>query len=236
MPRSEQDFVELNGLRILPLADGSLGLLQLDANWSTCYYLADKSELRLFDFAWGLLTGKDPGKSFKQAILGHKTANLRKLRLSDVGKLLERKKFESKSPSEKGDAWLENFWKYWRQMEPECKPRKTFMEDIGIQHYSIFAATCNGVRTYMDPAKLEILPSVIESEDEPERALCLKIPGIYIFKREFLPTYLEAAERSLAYKDSFSRFIRALSNLASKGGLPLDVYIMNHLDPLDIMV
>jgi sacsin len=68
---TDQEFDELNCCRILPLADGSLGTLRIldPSTTSDRYYLANNREMKLFDFAAGLLTSRKTGDLLKQVLV-----------------------------------------------------------------------------------------------------------------------------------------------------------------------
>ena len=239
-PIENQDFVELDGCRCLPLADGSMGMINLiglskSSEYDT-YYLARQSEIKLFNFASAILTRREPGQRFKQTIIESKKFNIGRLTLSDIGNILKRRVFDSKTPSKEMDKWLVDFWAYWHRIEgPDRIAVKTLMSTIDINH-PIFEATCDSLRTYIEPSKLKTLPAVIEPADKQQRELCNKFPGIHTFNQTFLPGYLKAAEATFDLAPSFRRFVKALSILAKKENLFLESYIRKCLAPPDLEV
>lgn len=231
-PVLDEDFKELDGCRILLLADGTLGTLRLAdrPKHANHYFMANAEELKLFDFALGLLVGQKPGRAFKKAIMDSGKFNITLLDLSDIGTLFERQNFESKCPTKEMETWLGKFWDYYRRTETSRPDMKTpFRSSPGICCRPIFKATCYGIKTYIEPEMLDILPSVIEPDKPQQRSLCDKFPGIYVFSFDYLPTYLRTTETSFDTRASFTRFITTLSKLAKKEGMNLEMYIQNHL-------
>ena len=238
-PVLDEDFTELNDCRILPLADGTLGTLRIDnpLKRANHYFLANAEELKLFDFALGLLASEEPGRVFKKAIMGCAKFNITRLDLSDIGTLLERRDFGNKTPTKEMDTWLGKFWDYCRRTEITWRETKIiFTSGLEIHHHPIFEATCNGIKSYIEPQKLDMLPSVIEPDKPQQRSLCSKFPGIYVFSFRFLPTYLRATESSFDARASFTRLITTVSKLAKKEDVSLEAYIKIHLGPAEIKV
>lgn len=238
-PVRDQDFVAMDGCRILPIADGSLGTLSLIDSFkhTNYYYLANEREIELFNFASGLLVRQNSKSAFLEAIMNCKKFNIDFLSLSHVPELLERRDFGNRTPTKETCAWLRQFWKYWREKESEYTNTELGLEYIpGVQHYPIYAATRDGVKTYIMPKWLDILPSVIEPDKPEQRLLCNEFPEIYRLNSSFLPTHLKSTERSLNDPASFTRFIKAVSSLAAKEGKDLEKYIRTHLEPAHLEV
>jgi sacsin len=227
----EEDFMELDGCRILPLADGSLGTLRLANPLKQVdhYFLANAEELKLFDFALGLLASQETGEAFKKAIMDFAKFNITKLDLAGIGILLGRYNFGNKTPTKEMDTWLGKFWDYCHRAESTWRAMKPFTFGLEICHYPIYVATCDGVRSYVEPEKLDMLPSVIDPDKPQQRSLCDKFPGIHVFGSDFLPSNLRTTESSFDTRASFTRLITAVSKLARMGGVDLEVYINNHL-------
>lgn len=235
-PVDNQDFIELNGCHVLPLADGSLGTIKLiddskSPEYGT-YYLADEKEIKLFGFASAILTSLEPGQAFKEVIVESKKFNITRLSLSDIGIILKKKDFHSKTPTSEMDTWLAEFWAYWHWVEsPSRTMEKAFMSILDIKDHLIFEATHNGVRTYVRPVMLDTLPSVIQPADEQQQALCNMFPGIHQFNRAFLPGYIQKGELSFNKGPSFGRFVKTLLTLATNKGLDLESFTRDHLGP-----
>jgi sacsin len=241
MPNCNTDFEELNGCRVLPLADGRSGMLSIQDPFkpTVTYYIASKREVEVFDFASELLTPEDQGKDFKVAILNHqKKFNIKRLDLSDIGTLLGKKDFQANTPALEFDAWLRQFWMYWHEREINIKEsvETTFMSATGVHDYPILEATCDGVKTYLRPSDLGNFPSVVEPADEQHKKMCDKIPGLYRLNIESMPVYLKEAEASLKSASSFYRFIKSLSVLAVKQAGGLESYIRQIFGEVELEV
>jgi sacsin len=239
-PVSDHEFKELDGCRVLQLADGSLGTLRLidTIKCSDYYYSANHEEIKLFDFASGLLVDRlPPGKDLKRAVLVFNQFNVTQLSLSRIGKLLERQWLKESICTNEMNAWLSKFWQYWRRNDDKegLDVKTTFMSDLGIHQHPVFEATCRGKSNYINPEMLGTLASVIDPNNLQERKLCDKFPGLHIFNRNFLPTYLRA-EESLNNLESFVRLIKSISGLAKLERICLDVYIKKYLHPGDLEV
>ena len=225
MPRSSADFEELDGCRALPLADGKFGMLNVvDPQKPTItYYLVNKSEIKLFDFASELLTLEDGANGFKTALLCcDKRFNIKQLELSDIGTLLAKKKFQKSDPTSENSDWLQQFWKFWRQKEVQNKElaKITFMSTSGLRNYPILQASRNDTKVFLKPTELDNLPSVVGPADERHQKLCGTIPGLYILDSRYLPDYLRSDEASLKDAPSFARWIESISLLAAQNGGP----------------
>lgn len=252
-PIKEEEFSELDGCRILPLADGSLGKLQImpiekepanrslgklliikslvKGRSSTLYYLSDATEAKIFEFASDILAlDEKPGHSFKNALIHHKRFNLKRLSLSDIVGLLDRKPFNAGKFTPDMNAWLQDFWKLWRLKQSKGDTTSP----TGLQNYPVYEATRSGVRMYLKPCEFDKLPAVVEPSNEKHWNLCQRIPGIYTINRNFIPATLSTAESSLDNPASFIRLIKAISELGSTGESTVDVFIRSHLCPDDL--
>ena len=226
MPEADVDFEELNGCRVLPLADGTLGVLSIvDRSKPTLtYYVASKWEGELFDFASELLTPMNQGSDFKAKLLNHqKKFNIKSMDLSDLGTLLGKKDFQANVAE--SDAWLQRFWKFWHEKEIYSKEKITLTSGSGVHNYPILQATCDGTKTYVKPSELKNLPFVVEPADEQYQKICDKIPGLHRLNSKYMPLYLNSAEGSLKDASSFAQFIKSLSVLAVRQAGGLGSYI-----------
>lgn len=239
MPKTDADFEELDGCRVLPLADATLGVLSIldRSKPALTYYVASNWEAQLFDFASDFLTSTNQGNGFKVKLLNHpKKFNVKRLDLSDVGTLLGRKDFQANASVSELDAWLQRFWKFWHEKEIDSKETITFTSGTGVYKYSILQATCDGVKTYLKPSKINDVPLVVEPVDEQHRKICDKIPGLYRLNSEYMPLYLKSAESSLKDTSSFSRLIKSLSVLAVRRGGGLENYVRNIFEDVELKV
>jgi hypothetical protein len=76
------------------------------------YFLADETEITLFDFASAILTSQEPKITFKQALVESKKVNIARLSLWHIGIILKRRVFNTQSPTKEIDTWLLGFWAY----------------------------------------------------------------------------------------------------------------------------
>jgi sacsin len=238
-PSRDAEFTELDGCRILPLADRTLGTLRLATihKQADCYLVANQEELELFHFALGRLVALKPGKHFKKAILDSAKFNVTRLDLFNLGTLLGRMDFGDRSATVKMDTWLNKFWDYCRRAEElQFNTKSVFTSSPDIRCRPIFRATRGGVSSYIEPERLDLLPAVIEPDKLQQRSLCAKFPGIYMFSFSCLPQYLRSAEICLDTCASFARFITTITKLAKQEGAGLDVYIRRYLGTAEIKV
>ena len=122
------------------------------------YYVANKRETTLFDFAVELLTLTNQGNDFKLKLLNHqKMFNIKRLDLSDVGTLLEKKAFQVNASASEFDSWLQHFWKFWHEKEIHDKEAIAF-KSTGVLDYPILQAACDSVKSSLKPSELKILP------------------------------------------------------------------------------
>lgn len=239
----EQELCELNGCLILPLADSSFGLLlkvdrpRLQAPVN--YYVASRAEIGLFDFAKSLLTEDNSARLFKATLLNSHKFNVHKLSLSHMGIILGRKDFSTGTGLEAIEFWLRKFWEYWHKTEKSLGPNAleaNFLYKHGIDRYTIFCATCNGVTKYLQPRQLDDLPSVIDPDNKHHQELCEKLHGLYILKKSYIPKYLEEAEKCFNNRVSFERLLKALLKLAARDGQDLEDYVRKVLNASDLKV
>jgi sacsin len=231
------DFTDLDGCNILPLADGTVGPLRLlsATNKLHAYYFASKDELKLFNFASGLLVCETIGRKLQKVVSSEKS-NLQKLQLCHVGRLLETGDFTADefTPSDPGrDKWLTEFWTYWNN----ASEATTSSENIDINHFpGVFRVTRGTASYYAPPKWLHALAAVVEPSHAKHQQLCDKIPELWRFDHEMMPKTLKNDERSFIYSDSFFRFINALQSLASKAGETLGAFVEKRLDIENVKV
>ena len=235
MPQADADFEELDGCRVLPLADGTLGKLTIvdRSEPALTYYLASKREVELFDFAAKLLTPTDQWKHFKVKLLNHQNKfNIKRLGLSDVGTLLRKKDFQVNAEF---DSWLKRFWKFWHEEEIENDEAISF-QSAGIHEFPILQATRDGAKTFLKLSELKSLPLIVEPAKEQHQKICDRIPGLYRLNDEYIPSYLKLAECSLQNSSSFSRLIRSLSMLAARQAEGLESYVRDTFEAVELEV
>lgn len=241
IPKCDADFEELNGCRVIPLADSTMGMLSIQNSLqpNITYYIASKREVELFDFASELLTLEDQGSDFKAKLFDyHKKFNLKRLDLSDVGTLLGKKNFQEITPTSEFDTWLRQFWMFWHEREINSKEsvETIFKSALGVNNYPILEATCHGVKTYLRPSDLGSLPSVVEPVDEQHKTMCDKMSGLYILNTDYMPLYVKEAEASLKNVSSFTRLIKSLSVLALQQAGGLETFIREIFGEVELKV
>jgi len=241
IPKCDADFEELDGCRVLPLADGTMGMLSVRKPMqpNIAYYIASKREIELFNFASEILTPEDQGSDLKVALLKHERKfNFKRLDLSDVGTLLRKKSFQEITPALEFDTWLQQFWIFWHEREVNNTEsvETIFNSAPGVNSCPILEATCDGVKTYLKPSDLRSFPSVVEPADEQQKKMCDKISGLYRINKHYIPSYLMRAEASLDNAPSFSRLIKGLSVLATQHEVGLEKYIRNIFGEVELEV
>jgi sacsin len=200
---AQDDFGDLDGCGFLPLADGTLGTLKLLCSLSTApkYYMASAKEIKLFDFASGLLVPMGTGKSFEKVAKSGKF-NIEKLQISHVKKLLE-KNLPIRAVDEQTNAWLTEFWTFWNK-----SPKSDSELNFNFDGFAVFQATCNsGSVMCVEASQLEELPAVVVPLNNQHQTLCEKIPGLYRFNNIFMPNSLKENE------DSFTRARLSIGSL-----------------------
>ncbi|ESZ90668.1 hypothetical protein SBOR_8948 [Sclerotinia borealis F-4128] len=212
---STDELEQLDGCRLLPLADGTLGQLTriqspLFPNIPS-YYVVTKSELKLFDFAKSLLVLKPQNDSCDRIgrIVKTKKFNVVDLALSHVPELLSIKSQGSRVANEETDKWLKSFWDYWNKSSSSATELLSTKPE-SFRSLPLFKATCNGVWEYYTISELGNLPAIIDPLDVSHKQLCGCIPGLYKFRPEFMPKSTAVAEMSLINQKAFGRFIDAL--------------------------
>ncbi|TGO40070.1 hypothetical protein BHYA_0043g00420 [Botrytis hyacinthi] len=216
---SPQELAKLDGCRLLPLADGTLG--QLTRNRSPMhlntryYYTVTKSEVEIFDFARSIVIYPEKVDPYGRIgeIVRSKQFNVMELTTSHVPELLSMKSQGFRVVNEKTDNWLKLFWDYWNRfssstVEDLSQKSKTFCS------LPLFKAKRNGVWGYYTMSELANLPTIIEISKMEHQQLCSCIPGLYIIRPDLMPKSIAHAEKSLDDHKALGRFINALSILA----------------------
>ncbi len=217
-PKCDADFEELDGCRVLLLADGTMGMLNVQnpLHPNITYYIASKREIELFDFASDKLTPEDQGTDFKVELLKYqKKFNVKRLDLSDVGTLLG-KNFQAITHKPGFDVWVRRFWKFWHEREKKSveSVESIFKSVSGVYNCPILEATCDGVKIYLKPSDMRNFPSIVEPGDKQHKKMCDKVSGLYRLNKDCMPLFLKEAEGLLTNVSSFSRFMESLQALA----------------------
>ncbi|KAI9649844.1 hypothetical protein NHQ30_002426 [Ciborinia camelliae] len=217
VPKDELE--QLDGCRLLPLADGTLGQLTrkkspMPPN-TRYYYVVTKSELKLFDFAKSLLILQPQTDAYDRIgqVVKSEAFNVMNLTLSNVPELLSIKSQGTRVANKETDDWLKSFWTYWN------KPSSSATENLSknpesFRSLPLLKATCNGVWEYHTVEELGNLPAIIDPAQLSHKKLCGCIPGLYIFRPELMPKFTADSEPFLGNAKAFGRFIDALRILS----------------------
>jgi sacsin len=227
----DAELNDLDRCHIVPLADGKLATLKLcntnDAE-SPKYFVVSDEELKLFEFASKHLVKSSIGTMLEPVLRSGKF-NLARLKLCDVRKLLEMKPSVS-TPSADEDKWLMEFWKYWNSNVDSSLPSS----NIDTITAMIFRGTSNGHPFYVSPLAFHGLPAVVEPLIGEHQQLCDKIPALWRFNPDFMPTSLTEKERSFYSEASLYRFIHALRVLSGQSGIA--TFVRTHLGVANLKV
>ncbi|KAF5872292.1 putative protein binding protein [Botrytis fragariae] len=216
---SPEELAKLDGCRLLPLADGTLG--QLTPNLSPMplntrnYYTVTKLELEIFNFAKTIVIfpeNIDPDDRIGE-IVRSKKFNVMGLTTSHVPELLSMKPQGSRVVNEKTDDWLELFWDYWNKFSSSAV-KELPQKSNTFGSLPLFKAKCDGVWGYYTMPELEALPTIIEISKMEHEQLCSCIPGLYMIRPKLMPKSIAYAEKSLDDHKALGRFINALNILA----------------------
>jgi hypothetical protein len=243
------EIAELNGCPILPLQDGSLGILrQLESCQSSqVYFCVTTEERKIFSFASSLfvrgeiienhLTEKSfrssgVGKEFIPWVFSSSIFNVRELTVQDLGRLLRQRNASDWESAPALETWLEDFWFYFRIRMPIDKlggARKDIAAHCGIEEFPLFQATKGGQIVHLSPTSFERLPAVIEPSFQPKGLmdLCRRFPDLYIVNQSMTPFILEETEQDTAF---FVRFLNAISTIASDKGVTWESVVAVALD------
>ncbi|KAF7947521.1 hypothetical protein EAE96_008608 [Botrytis aclada] len=216
---SPEELAKLDGCRLLPLADGTLG--QLTRNRSPMltntryYYTVTKEEVAIFHFAKSVMIfpeNIDPYDRIGE-IVRSKKFNVMDLTASHVPELLSMKSQGSRVVNEIADKWLKHFWAYWNKfsssaVEDLSQKSKTFCS------LPLFKAKCDGAWGYYTMSELANLPTIVQTSKMEHQRLCNCISGLYMIRPELMPKSIADAEKSLDDHKALGRFINALRMLA----------------------
>jgi sacsin len=228
---ADAELDDLDRCHIVPLADGTLATMKLintNEAESPKYFVVSEEELKLFEFASRHLVKSSIGTMLEPVLRSGKF-NLARLKLCDVRKLLEMKPSVS-TPSAGEDRWLTEFWKYWNSNVDSSLPSS----NIDTMTAMIFRGKLNGRPFYASPKAFHGLPAVVEPSIGEHQQLCDKIPGLWCFNPNFIPTSLTEEEGSFYSEASLYRFIHALRVLSGQGGIA--TFVKTHLDVANLKV
>ncbi|TGO23441.1 hypothetical protein BPAE_0132g00110 [Botrytis paeoniae] len=215
---SSDELGELDGCRLLPLANGTLGqLTQVHSRMTPstqCYYIVTKSELDLFDFAKSRLILENQNTSYDRIdeITRTEKFNVMRLSIFHIPELLSIKSQGSRIVSEETDKWLKSFWSYWNKLSTSATEDLSKNPD-SFHSLPLFKAKRDRVWGYHTMSELNDLPSVIDPSAMAHKHLCSCIHGLYRFRPELMPKSIADAEKSLNDAKAFKRLAGALQSL-----------------------
>lgn len=235
----EQALKVLDGCRVLPLLDGSLGRLSFEPDEDGQWYFVASSEKEfdLFRFASGCFVNKmhnqyeepiPPARNpLKDIIEG--PFNIRSVGLGDIAGLLAKAKHPTPGRSLVNDEWVPKFWKY-------LKARKLFdhrpdsnhelMGRLGLLNYPIYRAKRSEVRwLYFTPQQFEVGLSVIEADRDQLRALYTDISSDLLLVDS--DCFLDLPDKLFP----FIRLIRVLYRISLERKEPINQYLGRLLTP-----
>lgn len=219
----EDELSELDGCKVLPLADGTLGQLTMKQSPmppnTRNYYVATNSEATLFNFAKGVLIVKAESSYYDriEQVLKTNKFNVMRLTLSHVPELLSMKSQGSRVVDTDTDKWLKSFWDHWNKSSSSTTVdlhADLHADSNSFCNLPLFKAVCDGTWGYHTMSELRNLPAIINPSEEPHKRLCDSVSGLYILSPNLMPRSTADAEKSLAYPKAFRRFIDALRILA----------------------
>ncbi|KAI9773021.1 MAG: hypothetical protein M1839_002251 [Geoglossum umbratile] len=242
-PKSKEEQKELDGCRILPLRNGSLGSLQLARSNGETYFYTTRQEQQLFAFAsnkfvggevWGDPFGTQSTK-FVKWLVDSSAFNVRNLAPQDLKEILPCRNSTDWEPTPALGTWLRGFWSYFNNLPsppseiPLLSSKPPSLAQCGIDHFPIFRAAKMDSICYITPKEYESLPAVPKPSSQRELELCRKFPELYLVDQDFMPS-------SLAAEPLFPRFLKSIGIIAASRGVGLDEFLAPILDKNCIII
>ncbi|KAH0562155.1 hypothetical protein GP486_003148 [Trichoglossum hirsutum] len=243
------EVAELNNCPILPLQDGSLGILRyLKSSQSPqVYFCVTAEERKIFGFASNIFVRGEiienslsersfqsggVGREFIPWVFNSSMFNVRELTVQDLGQLLQQRAASEWESTPALESWLEAFWFYFRIRMPIDKlggTRKDITAHCGIENFPVFQAMKGGQTVHISPASFETLPAVVEPPPRFEGLLelCLRFPDLYIVNRRMTPFSLEEDEPETEF---FVRFLNAIADIASAKKTSWETIVSSAID------
>ncbi|KAI9761621.1 MAG: hypothetical protein M1840_001737 [Geoglossum simile] len=235
-PRNGEELEELDGCRILPLMDGSLGTLSTSPERS--YFCVSDLEQQLFGFASEIMIRESVGKEFIDMALESPRLNVRKLGVEDLGRLLQLRPPAAWESTEGPGEWLRDFWQYfnktWAHMPAADHTSIASLDAVG--KFPIYQATRGKHLVYIKPFDFNRVPAVVEPHKAQQLELCRRFHGLTIVNRDTIPMNLRKTEDSLYRRDPLSRFLVSISAIAEAKGVGIEELITSELDTTNIQV
>jgi sacsin len=228
-PTANQQWKELDGCRILPLQNRSLGTIHLTQSGAQTYFCVTAQEKDIFGFASKLfmrdeVKEDDPFRTrqsteFLQWLVESSAFNIRDLTIRDLKEVLPCRSATDWAPGPALETWLNEFWRYFNLKDPKpLRADTTILVQCGIDNFPIFRATKSHETYYISPKEYGSLPAVPQPSDRTLLELCQQFPDLYIVNRRLMPP-------SFAAEPFFPQFLTAISTIASKSGSKLETLI-----------
>lgn len=234
----EQALKVLDGCRVLPLLDGSLGRLSFkpekDGQW---YFVASSDEeFDLFRFASGCFVNTMPNQ-YGEPIPSPQNPlkditegpfNIRSVGLGDIAGLLAKANNPTPGKSHFNDEWVPRFWKYLKaRIYSDHVPGSNheLMGRLGLLNYPIYRAKFSEMWLYFTPQEFEASRSVIEPDRDQLRALYMEISS---------DLFLADSDCFLNLPDKlfpFTRLIQVLDRISLERKEPISQYLGRFLTP-----
>ncbi|KAL9611371.1 MAG: hypothetical protein Q9167_003990 [Letrouitia subvulpina] len=240
----------LDGCRILPKRDGSLGLIRKEpCEASQLMFVLSQEEEELFNFKpekmidtrlFRSKSSQSEGQSTRPAaktltrldpvnqILASGLFNVTKLSMSYVHLFLEQTvlaEIPDKGP------WTKRFWSYcnWKLLEEEIESssRKSgiSVQDIyqqcGFRDYPIYRVLSGDKWTYVTPKQFQEILYVVKPSTPSHVDICRSIKGLSLVDSSCIPYWLEAEESDLTAAASFYRLQERLLDISKASGIPV---------------
>lgn len=233
---NEQPLKVLDGCRVLPLLDGSLGRLSFkskeDGQW---YFVAGSiKEFDLFQFASDCFVNmmsnqydkvRPPARNpLKEITEG--PFNIRSVGLKDIAGLLTKAKTPTPGKSPFNDEWVRQFWKYLkaRLFDDTLDSNHELMERLGLLNYPIYRAKFSAKWLHFTPQQFEDGRYVIEPDSDQLRALYMDISDLTLADPD---CFLDLPDKNFP----FIRLIRVLDRISLERKEPIKQYLGRLLTP-----
>ena len=268
VPLSKENTTTLNlldGCKVLPLVDGSLGTLHLNPTaGSKWYFYATEEEQKLFSFAGSLFVetrlfqrnsvslststlSDESATAFRNPITAIMEAsfNIRKLEFKDIGALIE----QSQSPAASGlesearCSWTVALWLYLNKKIKQ-EPGVSFVGSnfviilslYGLDNQPIYQVRSGKQWRHITPSEFEVGAYILDPRDKQQCELCKEIKDLEIVNNACVPSLLSRAESSLGYAQCFIRWLQALTKIETRTGTPISKFLADQLTSTSIKV
>ncbi len=239
-PETDGDFAELDGCKILPLRDGSLGTLSLRTEnaqaTSHTFFSASAECWRLFSFAQSYFSQDKANENFVRKILDSDQLNLKRFEKRHVCVMLKCKKtWAADSASKK---WLFDFWDYMNSTsqiaEHPIEPKPLDLECL--QHFPLLLFHQDCIETLKSLHYFRNNPAVLSSDVEGHRDLYTDFTELGTVDSRTIPKSYRETEKSLLDLNSMNRFLKSLEILARRSAQSITEYVGSRLKKRNIKV